>query len=251
MVGLTAYDGGGSVLTSWNGNVTWSLDPLVSGSGVTDGGEKTGGSGAYFYPKLTITGAVGSSFSLVATTTLGTSAATASVTSTPAFTIAPGVLYCDDLMDDTLLNDPASTGVFGDPGTGKGKRWSNKDGSPCVLVGYNFTNTILTNNTVQLVWDVGTQPNAVFDYTVFWRPEFVDPDTGLPKRRTKVAWESNNTGPVWVWGNACLTKDPPALYATVASDPGYLHAERHPSMQRRPLRHCLRYRSPSWSAPSA
>jgi hypothetical protein len=209
VVGLTAYNGAGGVLTSWNGSTTWS----TSDSSVTvNGGNPVGSNGAFTYPDLTVTGATGKTFTLTAMANgTGTSA---SVTSS-LLKIFPGVLFCGDNMDPSMTNPGG--GSFGSPGYAAGKRWDNKDGSPCLLVGYSFTNTILTNNSTSLTWDTSTQPNAVFDYTVFWRPEFVDPATGLPKRRVKVAWEvDGSSNPIYVWGNACLSKDPPSVYTTLA-----------------------------------
>ena len=52
----------------------------------------------------------------------------------------------------------------------------NKDGTTCVPVEYTFTNNILTNNSVDLKWNVATQPGAAFKYTMTWKPEYVNAD---------------------------------------------------------------------------
>jgi hypothetical protein len=139
------------------------------------------------------------------------------------FTVYQGQIGCDMSNNTINTNNPptGSGSVFGTPGYAEGKRLQNKDGTTCVLVDYTYLNSVLANNTVQLTWDTGVQPNAVYKYTVFWRPEFVDPNTGLPKRRTQVAWESDKygvTGPVWVFANACLTQTAPTPYTTLTAD---------------------------------
>ncbi len=50
-------------------------------------------------------------------------------------------------------------------------RYPNKDGSACVAIGYDFTDLIITNtNTIHQVWDTNSQPNAVFTYSIPWKP---------------------------------------------------------------------------------
>lgn len=209
VVQVRAVDGSGTPIPAFNGPVTLSLN-TISGSGSLAIGSSSA-SGGVVTTNATINGL--GQFSLTATSSLGS--ASANIT-TSVFTVYQGVLNCGDSLNLTYTNPGG--GPFGTPGYAEGKRWENKDGSNCVLVDYTFTNTILANNTVKLAWNTGAQPNAVFDYTVFWRPEFVDPATGLPKRRVKVAWEVDGGGnPIYVWGNACLSQVPPAVYTTLAA----------------------------------
>jgi hypothetical protein len=208
-VQVRAVDGSGAPITTFSGPVTLSLNTILGSGSLATG--LSSAIGGVVTSNATINGL--GQFSVTATSSLGS--ASANIT-TSAFTVYQGTLNCGDNLNP-LYTNPGG-GTEGTPGYAIGMRWDNKDGSDCVLVDYTFTNGIVTSNTVQLSWNAGVQPNAVFDYTVFWRPEFVDPSTGLPKRRVKVAWELDGLGnPIYVWGNACLSKDPPAVYTTLVS----------------------------------
>ena len=89
-------------------------------------------------------------------------------------------------------------------GFAEGFRGFNKGGSSCPAVNFNLTNNICNTvaqtdangklippNAVSFVWDQ-TLGAAAFTYTVTWKPEYVDPLTGLPlNARTK--WCTANT----------------------------------------------------------
>jgi hypothetical protein len=89
-------------------------------------------------------------------------------------------------------------------GFAEGFRGFNKDGTSCPAVNFNLTNNIcqtvaqqdangklIPPNAVSFVWDQSLGA-AAFTYTVTWKPEYVDPSTGLPvNARTK--WCTANT----------------------------------------------------------
>ncbi len=211
-VGVKAVDGGGGTIASFTGPVTFTLIPQSSTStGSVSAGTPTNTGGVLTYPNLTITGT--GTFKLQATSAVGSVSAT---TQTSVFTVYQGELFCGEALKLQFTN-PAG-GAFGTPGYAEGQRFQNKDNSTCVKVDYTYENNILTQNTVRLTWDTGAQPNAVFVHTAFWRPEFIDPTTGFPKRKTKVAWEVDGSGnPIYVFGNSCLSQTPPSPYTTVGA----------------------------------
>lgn len=211
-VGVKALDGGGGTIASFTGPVTFTLIPQSSTStGSVLAGTPTNTGGVLTYPNLTITGS--GTFKLQATSAVGSVSAT---TQTSVFTVYQGELFCGDPLQLQFTNPGG--GAFGTPGYAEGQRFQNKDNSTCVKVDYTYENNILTQNTVRLTWDTGAQPNAVFVHTAFWRPEFIDPTTGFPKRRTKVAWELDGSGnPIYVFANSCLSQTPPAPYTTVGA----------------------------------
>lgn len=107
--------------------------------------------------------------------------------------------------------------LFLGPGVINGQRGMfNKDNSACVDVNYNFINNITVNNSVQLLWDTGSQPNATFTYTAFWNPEWVGAN-GVPTSVTKVRW-GNLASPVPA--RACVGSALPAPYGTIVSYSG-------------------------------
>jgi hypothetical protein len=151
---------------------------------------------------------------------------------TGSITVLEGTLDCNTALDPNLTNPGG--GVQGTPGYASGQRLQNKDSSTCQLVNYSFDNTVLANDQIHLTWDTGAQPTAVFTYTVYFLPEFVDPATGYPKRRLKVAWESDKygvIGPVWVWANSCLSPaNPPKIDMSVMPiDPNPLRPDGGPN----------------------
>lgn len=133
-----------------------------------------------------------------------------------------GELECEP-GDPYLFSAPPVDGVVVQPvvtddrktGFARGRRGpSNKDGSACIAVGYTFVNDILNNNTVSLTWDTsGTQKGAAFEYTVTWKPEYVDATSGLPSRVTKVQWQGLVTP---VNARACIGPELPASYGALA-----------------------------------
>ena len=53
------------------------------------------------------------------------------------------------------------------------------------------------SNSVDLKWDVASQPGAAFQYTMTWQPELRrDASTGLPDKVTRVAWYDAQPGTV-------------------------------------------------------
>jgi hypothetical protein len=138
-------------------------------------------------------------------------------TQTPLQTLAmrTSTLNCDGQIDCSQPLALVSTG----PGVTDAFRLAyNKDGSACKLVNYNFINDIANTNSVMLQWDTAAQPSAGFTYTVFWKPEWVNPGTGLPGTVTKVAWfEANGNLTTPVAGRACLTPFDPAPYGTLTA----------------------------------
>ena len=102
-----------------------------------------------------------------------------------------------------------------------GRGPNNKDGSACPPVGYLFTNSILKSNSVDLKWDVASQPGAAFQYTLTWRPEYVNASTGLPDQGDEGRTGMTQRVQFWVRlvpGRACLNPKLPFPYATLAAD---------------------------------
>ena len=100
------------------------------------------------------------------------------------------------------------------PGDFAGKRGEyNKDGSECMPVGYFLTNSVLTHNQVEFVWNTGNgQEGAAFEYTVVWKPEYTV--GGIPARQTKVKWAAMGANPA-VPGRACVAPNLPAPIGTL------------------------------------
>lgn len=194
-------------LATWfNGNVT-----LTGATGLSGGSVNAIG-GAATFPALSIN--TPGTYALVA------SAPSASITSAPSaeFTIFDGELKCEPGVPYTFENFPPGVTNINQPGFAAGQRGKyNKDGSLCIPVGYTFINDILNSNSVLLQWDVPSQPGAAFQFTVTWKPEYVDATTGMPSRVTRVAWYGSGgvlTSPVP--GRACLSPKLPAPYGVLS-----------------------------------
>ena len=121
-----------------------------------------------------------------------------------------GVINCGDAISAQFLGAGVQNGSRG---------LFNKDGSACVKVGFNFTNTISATNDVLMQWDTGSQPNANFTYTAFWNPEWVGAN-GVPTSTTKVAWYVGGVLTTPVAGRACVGSSLPAPYGTIVSYSG-------------------------------
>lgn len=98
---------------------------------------------------------------------------------------------------------PSGVATVTDIGYAAGYRSANDKTDPCDKLNYTFTNNIgtvaapgaagatdnvgniLPANAVSMVWDTVYEPNAVFTYTLTFLPEYVDPSTGLPGKKTK------------------------------------------------------------------
>ena len=196
--------------TSFNGSVTLTAPGCTAGTCLT-GNTATASGGVATFPALTI--ATPGTYTLTAT------APTLGLTSAPSqsFTVFDGTLACKPGLPFTFSSLPLGVTNINQPGYAAGERGEfNKDGSNCIVVGYTFTNNILTSNSVQLEWNTVSQPGAAFQYTVTWKPEYVDPVTGLPKRTTKVAWFVDGVlmDPPVV-GRTCLSPNLPAPYGTL------------------------------------
>ncbi|MEO8675278.1 MAG: hypothetical protein ABI569_06845 [Casimicrobiaceae bacterium] len=116
-------------------------------------------------------------------------------------------LACNTATSPVFPPDPIYTGYFANlpagvtsithPGFAAGYRLNNDKGDACQLVDYAFTNNIkgtapivdangntLPTNTAALVWNLTSQPNAIFVYELTYLPEYVGSD-GLPEKKTK------------------------------------------------------------------
>lgn len=206
-VGL--YNSSVGLVTSFNGTVN--LTNTGSGTGSLTGGSAPAVSGLATFPALKIDAA--GNYTLTANAT-----GFASVNSAP-FTIFDACSAANSELDP-LQTNPANKGPL-EPGFAAGSRGQyNKDGSQCVVVGYTFTNTILTNNQVNLKWDTNVQPNAAFTYTMNWKLRPVDAN-GWTAVQPMVAWEESSPGnPIFVPGLACLSSNLPAPYGTLTVDNG-------------------------------
>jgi hypothetical protein len=98
---------------------------------------------------------------------------------------------------------PSGVATVTDIGYAAGYRSANDKADPCDKLNYTFTNNIgtvaapgaagatdnvgniLPANAVSMVWDTAYEPNAVFTYTLTFLPEYVNPSTGLPGKKTK------------------------------------------------------------------
>lgn len=164
----------------------------------------------------TTTNATGNSTCSVTINSVGPASVTVSALSasdTEALTIWGGTLACEgggDYQFPPAADDPVV------PGDAAGKRGgANKDGSPCQAVGYTFDNTILDNNTVSFAWNTGNgQQGAAFEYTMIWKPEYVNATTGMPERVTSVKWAGLGSA---VPGRACLSASLPKDYGTLGA----------------------------------
>jgi hypothetical protein len=241
VVGIQAFDGTGAPLP-WNGIASFALVPQSTGASgsvttpLTGTCVDVGTCSKYSYSGLTITSTAGGSFKLTATTSLGATAASASVTSSAFTVFASGPLVCAPGSPSLFSGSnppnvdsggvPVSGGLAStEPGYAEGQRGAaNKDGSDCVAVGYTFTNNILSTdpavkNSVTLRWDTNLQPNAAFAYTLTFIDETVDPSVGTPTSRTKVAWEFNADGtPKYkVYAVACIGPNLPTQLGTLGT----------------------------------
>lgn len=194
-------------LATWfNGNVNLTGATGLSGASVSAVG------GAATFPALSINTA--GTYALVANApSVGLASAPSST-----FTVYDGELKCEPGTPYTFSSFPSGVTNINQPGYAAGQRGMfNKDGSQCIPVGYTFTNDILNSNSVLLQWNVLSQPGAAFQFTVTWKPEYVDAISGMPARVTRVAWyDSTGTvlGPL-VPGRACLSPKLPAPYGAL------------------------------------
>ena len=99
----------------------------------------------------------------------------------------------------------------------------NKDGSQCIVVGYDYNNTIAANNTVELLWDTVSQPSATFSLTQTWQPEDSAFETLLPgesqprpipSKPVQVKWDETIG---FINAPACTSPDLPSQFGTVAA----------------------------------
>ena len=198
-VGVGAVDGSNAPIASFSGPVTLTLNTgtLVLGTTAASGGVVT-----FSDLKINSTG----TYTLTAANT-----GFASATTSP-FTVYFGQLDCQTGIDTTANGGVA---VFGDDKV-SGIRWSNKDGSPCVIVDYTFVGPVINNsNNGHQVWDTSLQPGAVFTYQISWFPVWAQ-SNGLPAP-TQVAWDPALAN--YVDARYCLTKNLPASLGTLASAP--------------------------------
>ena len=213
-VQVALFDASNSVQTSFTGVVT--LTSAGPGTGALTGGSVNAVSGVASFPSLMLdkTGL----YSLKAASPGSTSAFSDS------FTIFAGTLNCGQPFDSTFTNPDNLAKA--QPGFSEGMRGAyNKDGvsTTCVVVPYTFTNTILTNDQVQLSWDTGIQLNAAFMYSMNWRlrnVETTNPLTGWTiTPRPQVAWIADGSGnPIFVPGLACLSGKLPTPYGTLDAE---------------------------------
>ena len=127
----------------------------------------------------------------------------------------PAKLTSTSSCDGTLAcgaSFPAGTHV-----TGATRLPSNKDGSACVLVNYDFNDNVDTLNSTLLQWDASTQPGAAFQYTVNWQPVLYGSLTPPPVGQTKVAWYVNGVLTTPAPAQACLSTSPPTAYGTLTA----------------------------------
>jgi hypothetical protein len=161
---------------------------------------------------------------------------------TPSFALEGGrsgdarSAYAWDTFDlrtntaDTVFKLQASDGVLncGDEktvnATDSFKRGTNnKDGSPCVVVGYDYNQTVDTDTntkSVELLWDTASQPGAAFSLTQTWLPEdstTLGDGRSIPSKSTQVKWDETIG---FIVAPACTSTKLPSAYGTLASDPG-------------------------------
>jgi hypothetical protein len=207
-VTVTLSGGSGSGTVSLTSNCTLSGTTSVAASG-----------GSATFSNLVISNAATSCTLTAAAQEYG------QATSSPFTVFAGGPLWCEPGIPFTFNGSWPGVTLISQPGYAVGQRGPfNKDGSQCIAVGFTFTNNILSTdpvntNSVNLKWDVTSQPGAAFEYTVTWKPEYVNALTGMPNRVTKVAWyDATGTilGPV-VPGRACLSPELPFPYGTLGA----------------------------------
>jgi hypothetical protein len=199
------------------GNATWFngiVTVTANGNPGLTGGSVNAVSGSATFSSLKIANP--------GTYTLTASAPSLGLVSNPSapFTVFDGTLNCSPTPPFQFSNLPPGVNNINQPGYAAGQRGTyNKDGSACVVVGYTFINDILNSNSVTLQWDTTSQPGAAFQYTVTWKPEYVDSTTGMPNRVTRVAWyDSNGNLTPIVPGRACVSPTLPAPYGTLIND---------------------------------
>jgi hypothetical protein len=142
--------------------------------------------------------------------------ATTGVSGYPTATSASFGVGASDGPLDCQGNPNNGTNAFGGDNAATfvgGSRGLNKDGSPCSLVQYDLQ---VGDSTVAVFWDTNGQPNASFSYQVDWKPQFVDPSTGLPKR-IKVAWTQTGGNPDYVYGRSCIAPGLPLPYGRLTA----------------------------------
>jgi hypothetical protein len=115
-----------------------------------------------------------------------------------------GTLFCGDKVTE---------------GTGSFTRGGNKDGSDCIVVGYDYSNRIATDNEIELLWDTVSQPSATFSLTQTWLPEdstTLGPDgSPIPSKSTQVKWTDDIPG--FITAPACTSPELPSQYGTLAA----------------------------------
>jgi len=175
------------------------------------------GAGAVLGNTANLSGGV-STFSSLSINAAGTYTLTASISVPGIAASSPSGLFNIVAPTGVLNCAPNAPYKFGNAQAGGQRSTYNKDGSPCVVVNYIFTNAIALSNSVFLTWDTGLQPNAAFSYSATWQPEAVDPSTGMPltTHRTGVAFTFNPDGsPIWNFGVACTSSQLPTPYGTL------------------------------------
>ena len=205
-------------------SITLGIASAPSGSPTFAGGTNVApvdASGFATFPNLSITGPAGV-YQLSASTLVGGDPTATSAT----FNIAAsdGVINCSEALDPTFTM-PDGVVPITQTGYAAGSRGAyNKTGNLCERVAYDFANDIVASNTAKLRWDTNSQPGAAFAYTVTWNDEVPDLTSGVPTRRTKVAWEFDGSGnPLpgkTVFGVSCLSPSLPAPYGTLNADYG-------------------------------
>ena len=95
---------------------------------------------------------------------------------------------------------------------------NNKDGSTCVVVGYDYDASVDGDTkSVQLLWDTATQPAATFTLTQAWLPEDSTtlPDgRPIPTKSTLVEWD-DTIG--FITAPACTSPSLPTTFGTIAA----------------------------------
>src|SRR5262249_7520742 len=162
--------------------------------------------GQAVFSNLVITAPMGATCNLTATAPIY-----GNTTSGPFMVFGNGTLNCEPTVPFMFNASVPGAVDVNHTGYAAGLRGIyNKDGSPCTPggIGYTFTNDILDNNQVKLQWDTSTDPGAAFTYTVTWKPEYVNPATGMPSGTTKFAWFVNGVLTPQVIGRACIAQNP-------------------------------------------
>jgi hypothetical protein len=119
-----------------------------------------------------------------------------------------GILFCGDTVQAGNGTDSFTRGA------------NNKDGSTCVVVGYDYNNTVDTNTgvkTVELLWDTVSQPAATFTLTQTWLPEdsmVLGDGRPVPSKSTQVEWDPNIG---FITAPACTSTSLPTGYGTLGA----------------------------------